>query len=172
MQIDDAGTNPNGFGVGTLIVFGYSFLLASFVLFLVKEKESKVCGCLHTIMCMYVCMQVLSSSLLFSNSITHPFQAKHIQFVSGVHSTSYWLASLAWDLLNAAVPVIISFLLIAAFNIPEFRGTTLAAVLLLLVCMLKSIMSLRPALIMFCYCNCEWYSRDLCMNHGNVCLSW
>ena len=42
MQIDDASQNFIGFGVSTLVVFGYSFLLASFVLFLVKEKETKV----------------------------------------------------------------------------------------------------------------------------------
>lgn len=42
-QLNDAATDPTGFGISVLVVFGYSFLLASFVLFLVKEKESKVC---------------------------------------------------------------------------------------------------------------------------------
>ena len=42
-QIIDAISDPTGFGISVLVVFGYSFLLASFVLFLVKEKESKVC---------------------------------------------------------------------------------------------------------------------------------
>ena len=41
-QINDAVSDPTGFGISVLVVFGYSFLLASFVLFLVKEKESKV----------------------------------------------------------------------------------------------------------------------------------
>ena len=34
--------NFNGYSIGSLVVFGYSFLLASFVLFLVNEKETKV----------------------------------------------------------------------------------------------------------------------------------
>ena len=42
LQTQDALNDPAGFGVGILVVFGFSFLLASFVLFLVKEKESKV----------------------------------------------------------------------------------------------------------------------------------
>lgn len=41
-QADTATRNNIGFGIGSLVVFGYSFLLASFVLFLVTEKESKV----------------------------------------------------------------------------------------------------------------------------------
>ncbi len=42
VQVVDAANNATGFGIGILIVFGFSFLLASFVLFLVKEKETKV----------------------------------------------------------------------------------------------------------------------------------
>lgn len=41
-QVDAATQNNIGFGVGSVVVFGYSFLLASFVLFIVAEKESKV----------------------------------------------------------------------------------------------------------------------------------
>jgi ATP-binding cassette subfamily A (ABC1) protein 3 len=80
-------------------VFGFSFLLASFVLFLVNEKETK---------------------------------AKHLQFVSGVDVTSYWLATFAWDLINALVPILISFLLFAAFQIDGFKDEALGAILLLL----------------------------------------
>ena len=60
-------------------------------------------------------------------------QAKHLQFVSGVHTTSYWLANLTWDLLNGAVPIIISFILFAAFQVEAYSGEGLAAVLLLFV---------------------------------------
>ena len=31
-----------GFGLSILVVFGYSFYLSSYVIYLVKEKESKV----------------------------------------------------------------------------------------------------------------------------------
>ena len=61
-------------------------------------------------------------------------QAKHLQFVSGVDVTSYWLATFAWDLLNALVPVVISFVLFAAFQVDGYTGQALGGILLLLVC--------------------------------------
>ena len=61
-------------------------------------------------------------------------QAKHLQFVSGVHISSFWISTFAWDLLNAAVPVILSVLLFAAFQVDGYTGDGLAAVFLLLVC--------------------------------------
>jgi len=36
--------NNNGVLIGVVVVSGYSFLLASFVVFIVGEKESKVCA--------------------------------------------------------------------------------------------------------------------------------
>lgn len=61
-------------------------------------------------------------------------QAKHLQFVSGLHTTSYWLANLVWDLLNAVPPLLISIALFAAFQVDAYSsGEGLAAVSLLLV---------------------------------------
>lgn len=66
-QVDAATRNNIGFAVGSQVVFGYSFLLASFVLFLVAEKESKVWRYMHTYMYVYLALSsplwVLSSSL-------------------------------------------------------------------------------------------------------------
>lgn len=130
-QVDAATQNNIGFAVGSQVVFGYSFLLASFVLFLVAEKESKVCRYryIHT-----VSNIALNSSLrvVCHSSST---QAKHLQFVSGVHTTSYWLANFAWDLLNAAVPIIITLILFAAFQVDAYSGEGLGAVFLLFVSM-------------------------------------
>ena len=42
VQIRATQYNYNGFSIGSTVVFGFSFLIASFVLFLVNEKESKV----------------------------------------------------------------------------------------------------------------------------------
>lgn len=51
-----ATTDFTGFVLSIFVVFGYSFLLASFVLFLVKEKESKVqCGCVCVCVHVGVC---------------------------------------------------------------------------------------------------------------------
>ena len=60
-------------------------------------------------------------------------QAKHLQFVSGVRATSYWTATFAWDLINCLLPVTISVIFFAAFQIDAYTGDGLAAVFLLLV---------------------------------------
>ena len=60
-------------------------------------------------------------------------QSKHLQFVSGVHSSSYWLATFAWDMVNCLIPIVAIFILFAAFNITGFQGVNLVAILLLLV---------------------------------------
>ena len=61
-------------------------------------------------------------------------QAKHLQFVSGVHSSSYWLATFAWDLLNALVPIVISVIIFAAFRVDAFSSPeALVAIFVLLV---------------------------------------
>jgi hypothetical protein len=53
--------------------------------------------------------------------------------VSGVHVTSYWLGTFAWDLLNAMVPALLSFVLFAAFQVDGYTGDALGGILLLLV---------------------------------------
>ena len=44
-------TNNVGFAIGSLVVFGYSFLLASFIVLPVTEKETKVQLCVCTRVC-------------------------------------------------------------------------------------------------------------------------
>ena len=51
----------------------------------------------------------------------HTLQAKHIQFVSGVHITSFWLSAYVWDLINSLVPIIAAVVLFAAFPIDSYR---------------------------------------------------
>ena len=48
-------------------------------------------------------------------------QAKHIQFVSGVHITSFWLSAFLWDLINSLVPIIVAVILFAAFPNDSYR---------------------------------------------------
>eukprot|EP00794_Sanderia_malayensis_P017576 gene17576-19328_t len=52
-------------------------------------------------------------------------KAKHVQFVSGVGSLSYWTASLAWDFINFLVPAVILVILFAAFQLPGYTGAEL-----------------------------------------------
>jgi ATP-binding cassette subfamily A (ABC1) protein 3 len=89
-----------GFIISTTVVFGFSFLLAGFTLFLVNERAIK---------------------------------AKHLQFVSGVSTFSFWMANLVWDMLTSLVIVGLSVALFAAFQIQQFLGENICAVFLLMV---------------------------------------
>lgn len=62
----------------------------------------------------------------------HP-QAKHLQYVSGVSPTSYWLSSYAWDLINSLLPVVLSVILFAAFQVEAYSGDALGAIFVILV---------------------------------------
>ena len=73
-------------------------------------------------------------------------QAKHLQFVSGVDVSSFWMSTFAWDLMNALVPILLSVVLFAAFQVDGYTGDGLAGVFLLLVCAknLTHIISCHP----------------------------
>jgi ABC-type multidrug transport system ATPase subunit len=60
-------------------------------------------------------------------------KAKHLQFVSGVNPIIYWLGNYAWDLINAAVIVAVSFIIIAAFQVDGYQGHYLGSVLCILI---------------------------------------
>ena len=80
---------------------------------------------------------VLIGWLVCPNHVTcyfPPPQAKHLQFVSGVYVSSYWMATFLWDLISAVVPIIITVVIFAAFQSTGYTGENLAAVAMLLVC--------------------------------------
>ncbi|XP_019855200.1 PREDICTED: ATP-binding cassette sub-family A member 3-like [Amphimedon queenslandica] len=97
-QITDAQQEFLGFTISSTAVFGLSFLFASFVIFLVQERDTK---------------------------------AKHLQFVSGVYPSSYWLATFCWDLLNSLIPAVLTVILFAAFQIDGYKGENIGAIFLL-----------------------------------------
>ena len=102
--------DPYGFAIGVLTTFGFSVLLAYFVLFVVKEKENG---------------------------------AKHLQFVSGVHSSTYWLANYLFDNLIILIVIALSTIVVAVFQISSFSaGEPLGAVVLLMVSLLSLSLSL------------------------------
>ena len=45
-------------------------------------------------------------------------KAKHIQFVSGISATIYWVANWCWDFLTSLVPIFSILILFASFDIP------------------------------------------------------
>ena len=60
-------------------------------------------------------------------------QSKHVQFVSGVHISVYWMANFAWDLINFSIPLIILLVVYGAFDLRAFKGSAYGAVFVLLV---------------------------------------
>ncbi|CAB4007510.1 ATP-binding cassette sub-family A member 3-like [Paramuricea clavata] len=83
------------------INFGMSFLVASFITFLILERESK---------------------------------AKHIQFISGVDTVSFWSATYLWDFINYMIPATIVIFLILMFQLDAFSDTeTVGSIYFLLI---------------------------------------
>ena len=118
-QIEDAEAEFLGFTISSTSIFGLSFLFASFIIFLVQERDTKVLTFYLT-----DTYRLLSLFLI---------QAKHLQFVSGVQASSYWLATFAWDLVNALIPAILTVTLFAAFQIDGYKGENIGAIFLLVV---------------------------------------
>lgn len=82
---------------------------------------------------------IFGYSALFSNFVVFLVKeketsSKHLQFVSGVHSTTFWLANFLWDALVILAAVAITIVIIAAFQISAFSaGENLASIVVLLV---------------------------------------
>jgi ATP-binding cassette subfamily A (ABC1) protein 3 len=60
-------------------------------------------------------------------------KSKHLQFVSGVRVSSYWMANFVWDITIILVNIVIICVMVAAFQIGEFTGANFLAFFLLLV---------------------------------------
>ncbi|XP_023584173.1 phospholipid-transporting ATPase ABCA3 [Trichechus manatus latirostris] len=62
-------------------------------------------------------------------------QAKHVQFVSGVHVATFWLSALLWDLISFLVPSLLLLVVFKAFDVHAFTrdGHEADALALLLV---------------------------------------
>eukprot|EP01107_Rhizomastix_libera_P012285 TRINITY_DN3052_c0_g2_i1.p1 TRINITY_DN3052_c0_g2~~TRINITY_DN3052_c0_g2_i1.p1 ORF type:complete len:732 (+),score=213.63 TRINITY_DN3052_c0_g2_i1:292-2196(+) len=72
------------------LLIPYCFISANFVVFLIKEKQSK---------------------------------AKHLQVTCGVNLMSFWLANIAWDVINFLVIVFLSMIIFSIFGNKEYVGT-------------------------------------------------
>ncbi|XP_008843584.1 ATP-binding cassette sub-family A member 3 isoform X3 [Nannospalax galili] len=60
-------------------------------------------------------------------------QAKHVQFVSGVHVATFWLSALLWDLISFLIPSLLLLVVFRAFDVHAFtRDGHMADMLLLL----------------------------------------
>ena len=63
----------------------------------------------------------------------HHFQVKHLQHISGVRPSAYWLSTLTLDSLHCAIIISIVVALFAAFQLDDYSGENLAAIAVLFV---------------------------------------
>ena len=54
--------------------------------------------------CVIFAMSFIPASFVLFLIQERVSKAKHVQFVSGVHPTVYWLASFSWDMVTLLVP--------------------------------------------------------------------
>ncbi|XP_066292809.1 phospholipid-transporting ATPase ABCA3-like isoform X1 [Branchiostoma lanceolatum] len=59
-------------------------------------------------------------------------KAKHIQFVSGVHSLTFWFSTFAWDIMNFMVPCLLILILLWGFDVKAYVEDGRVAMILLL----------------------------------------
>ena len=87
-----------GFNIAFNVAFGFAFLVASFVLFPVKERSTK---------------------------------SKHLQYVSGLDPTIFWLSAFVWDLINFLASCVVLIILFAIFHVDAYSDERLFYVFLI-----------------------------------------
>ncbi|KAJ3585195.1 hypothetical protein NHX12_013916 [Muraenolepis orangiensis] len=66
--------------------------------------------------CVIFAMSFIPASFVLFLIQERVTKAKHLQFVSGVNPTIYWVANFAWDMCNYAVPCVIVILIFLCFQ--------------------------------------------------------
>lgn len=77
-------------------------------------------------------MSFLASSFVVFIIKESTVKSKHVQFISGVRISNFWLSTYAWDLLNYLVPCLICIVIFIAFSIEAYAGINSLSVLLIL----------------------------------------
>ena len=66
--------------------------------------------------CVIFAMSFVPASFILFLIEERVSNSKHLQFVSGINPTVYWLANWAWDMLNYSIPAILCILIFLAFG--------------------------------------------------------
>ena len=67
-------------------------------------------------------MSFLASSFVVFLIKERTVKAKHIQFVSGVHSSTFWSATFVWDFINFLFPCMFLLIAFVAFDVKAYVG--------------------------------------------------
>ncbi|XP_058480898.1 phospholipid-transporting ATPase ABCA1-like isoform X2 [Solea solea] len=84
--------------------------------------------------CVIFAMSFIPASFVLFLIQERVTKAKHLQFVSGVNPTIYWLANFAWDMCNYIIPCLIVIVIFLAFQQKAYVSPpNLPALILLLI---------------------------------------
>uniref|UniRef100_A0A6Q2Z6U8 ABC transporter domain-containing protein n=1 Tax=Esox lucius TaxID=8010 RepID=A0A6Q2Z6U8_ESOLU len=123
-----AGRNPRDYGIST----------SSHPLNLTKGQLSYQAAATSTDVVVSICvifaMSFIPASFVLFLIQERVSKAKHLQFVSGVNPTVYWVANFAWDICNYIVPCLIVIIIFLCFQQKAYVSPpNLPALILLLV---------------------------------------
>ncbi|XP_078519131.1 phospholipid-transporting ATPase ABCA3 [Lissotriton helveticus] len=65
-------------------------------------------------------MASLASTFALLLVTERAIKSKHVQFVSGVYVTNFWLSALLWDLINFLIPCLLMLVIFLAFDVKAF----------------------------------------------------
>ncbi|GAA6072669.1 phospholipid-transporting ATPase ABCA1 [Tachysurus ichikawai] len=84
--------------------------------------------------CVIFAMSFIPASFVLFLIQERVSKAKHLQFVSGVNPTAYWVANFTWDMCNYVVPCLIVIVIFLCFQQKAYVSPqNLPALVLLLV---------------------------------------
>uniref|UniRef100_A0A8C5F8I5 ABC transporter domain-containing protein n=1 Tax=Gadus morhua TaxID=8049 RepID=A0A8C5F8I5_GADMO len=94
----------------------YGLSVSSHPLNLTKEQLAATSTNLVVSICVIFAMSFIPASFVLFLIQERVNKAKHLQFVSGVNPSIYWVANFAWDMCNYAVPCVIVILIFLCFQ--------------------------------------------------------
>ncbi|XP_055460812.1 phospholipid-transporting ATPase ABCA3 [Psammomys obesus] len=107
-----------------------------------------------------IAMAFLASTFSILAVKERAIQAKHIQFVSGVHVATFWLSALLWDFISFLIPSLLLLVVFQAFDVHAFtRDGHMADLLLLLMLYSWAIIPLMYLLSFFFSAASTAYTR-------------
>ncbi|XP_061418243.1 phospholipid-transporting ATPase ABCA1-like isoform X5 [Lethenteron reissneri] len=122
-----AGTDPSDYGITA-----YNHPLN-----LTKEQLSEVMLLTTSVdvlvsICVIFAMSFVPASFVLFLIQERVSKAKHLQFVSGVNPTIYWISNFAWDMLNYTVPATLVVLIFLCFQQQSYTSAANLPVLITL----------------------------------------
>uniref|UniRef100_A0A8C6UEZ0 ABC transporter domain-containing protein n=1 Tax=Neogobius melanostomus TaxID=47308 RepID=A0A8C6UEZ0_9GOBI len=124
-----AGQDPRSYGIS----------VSSYPLNLTKEQLNFVAivataNDVVVSICVIFAMSFIPASFVLFLIQERVSKAKHLQFVSGVNPTIYWLANFAWDTCNYIIPCLIVIIIFLCFQTKAYVSPpNLPALILLLI---------------------------------------